>query len=150
MFRGHATVALDAKGRMAIPAKYRGLLQEQCAGRLIVTIDIQPCLMLYPYPAWQPVEKKLMALPSTDPNVRGLQRVLVGNAEECQLDAQGRILLPAGLRERKDLGNKVILVGQGHRFEIWNEAVWQDGMDEWMEKHFQHPDALAEKVNIAF
>lgn len=125
MFRGHSHLALDGKGRLAIPARYRELLQAQCAGRLVVTLDPSSCLLLYPFSEWEPIERRLNALPSFDPLSRQMQRILVGSASEVDLDGAGRILLPAPLREAAQLNKDVVLVGQGNKFEIWSQAAWQ-------------------------
>ncbi len=129
MFRGPAPLALDGKGRLAIPTKYRDMLNERCGGRLVVTLDPSGCLLLYPFPEWEPIEKKLNALPSFNPTSRMMQRILVGSATDLEMDSAGRILLPAMLRDRAKLERDVVLVGQGNKFEIWNAAEWQAQFD---------------------
>lgn len=124
MFRGHSHLVLDGKGRLAVPARYRERLQAQCAGRLIVTLDPSSCLLLYPFPEWEPIERKLNALPSFNPVSRQMQRVLVGSATDVDLDNAGRILLPSHLRERIGLDKEAVLVGQGNKFEIWSSEAW--------------------------
>jgi len=122
-------LALDGKGRLAIPTKYRDPLMARCAGRLIVTLDPTNCLLLYPFPDWAPIEAKLNALPSFNPVNRMMQRILVGSASDVEMDGAGRILLPALLRARARLDKDVVLVGQGNKFEIWNAADWQQQFD---------------------
>jgi len=122
-------LALDGKGRLAIPTKYRDLLNQRCGGRLVVTLDPSNCLLLYPFPDWEPIEKKLNALPSFNPVNRMMQRILVGSASDVEMDGAGRILLPALLRDRARLDKDVVLVGQGNKFEIWNAADWQTQFD---------------------
>jgi MraZ protein len=129
MFRGPTPIALDGKGRLAIPTKYRDLLMQRCGGRLILTLDPSSCLLLYPFPDWEPIEQRLNALPSFDPISRQMQRLLVGSATDLEMDGAGRILLPALLRERARLEKDVILLGQGNKFEIWNAAAWQAQCD---------------------
>lgn len=137
MFRGVATFNLDAKGRMAIPAKFRKHLDVCCEGRLVVTIDHSDhCLQLYPLPEWELVEQKLTALPSLNPQVRRLKRMLLGNASECEMDGNGRILLPAKLREFAGLDKSMVMSGQGNKFELWNEQTWNEHMDEYLEEKF--------------
>ncbi len=137
MFRGVATFNLDAKGRMAIPAKFRKHLDVCCEGRLVVTIDHSDhCLQLYPMPEWEQVEQKLIALPSLNPQVRRLKRMLLGNATECEMDGNGRILLPAKLREFAGLDKSMVMSGQGNKFELWNEQTWNEHMDEYLEEKF--------------
>jgi MraZ protein len=124
VFRGVSLLALDAKGRLAIPARHRDSLAAPSGGRLILTADPSRCLLLYPLAAFQPIEARLMALSSFDPRIRGLQRVVVGHADEVDLDAAGRILVPPALRRYASLDKQVVLVGQGHKFEVWDETQW--------------------------
>ena len=97
MFRGVSTLNLDSKGRLAVPSRHRDFLQSYCAGRLIVTADPSKCLLIYPLPDWEPIEKKLNSLSSFNPQTRSLQRLLVGNASDVELDSAGRILVPTSL-----------------------------------------------------
>jgi MraZ protein len=129
MFRGATPITLDGKGRLAIPTKYRDMLLERCGGRLVLTLDPSACLLLYPFPEWEPIEQKLNALPSFDPISRQMQRLLVGSASDLEMDSAGRILLPSLLRERARLDRETVLIGQGNKFEIWNAASWQAQCD---------------------
>lgn len=129
MFRGVATLSLDTKGRFAVPSKYRDVLLAQGDGRVVVTADPSKCLLLYPLLEWEPIEKKLNSLSGFNTQIRSLQRLLIGNAAELELDATGRILLPAMLREFAALEKNVVMVGQGAKFELWNESRWQEQMD---------------------
>lgn len=124
MFRGVTQLSLDAKGRLAIPVRYRNVLMSSCAGCLIVTVDPSKCLLIYPQPAWEPIEQKLNSLSSFDPKTRGLQRLLVGNASDVEMDAAGRILVSPPLRQFAGLSKEVVLVGQGAKFELWDEGQW--------------------------
>jgi len=132
MFRGVNALTLDSKGRLAVPSRYRDQLAEQCGGRLVVTVDPDHCLLLYPLPAWEEIERKLVKLPSFNAQARRLQRLLVGHATECELDAAGRILLPTLLREFAQMDKDVVLIGQGNKFEIWSAAAWDAGRSEWL------------------
>lgn len=134
VFRGINNLALDAKGRLAMPARYRERLLESCAGRLIVTVEFDPCLLVYPLPEWEKIEEKLAALPSMNKQARTLQRRMMGHATECEFDSQGRIRLPAMLQEQAGLDKKVVMIGQGKKFEIWDEAVWQDNQTAWLDE----------------
>jgi MraZ protein len=137
VFRGVATFNLDAKGRMAIPAKFRKHLDVCCEGRLVVTIDHSDhCLQIYPLPEWEEVEQKLSALPSLNPQVRKLKRMLLGYATECEMDSNGRILLPAKLREFANLHKSTVMIGQGNKFELWDEDTWNALMDECLDEDF--------------
>lgn len=124
MFRGVAQLNLDAKGRMAIPAKYRDELMSSCAGQLIVTADPSKCLLIYPLPAWEPIEQKFNSL-GFDERSRNLQRLLIGMASEVEMDNTGRILISAPLRQFAGLNKEVALVGQGAKFELWDDAQWK-------------------------
>lgn len=144
MFRGVTTLSLDTKGRLAVPSRYRDALSEQGGGRVVVTADPSKCLLLFPLLEWEPIEKKLNSLSSFNPQTRSLQRLLVGNAADLELDAAGRILLPAMLREFAALEKSVVLVGQGAKFELWNESRWQEQMDLALTfKDGDMPDELA-------
>ncbi len=132
MFRGVSTLNLDAKGRMAMPSKYRDRLQSLCEGQLVVTVDRDHCLLLYPLPEWEVLERKLVKLPSLNKQARRLQRLLIGHATEMELDGNGRILLPPPLREFAELDKRIVLIGQGNKFEIWNEAQWGERRDGWL------------------
>ena len=124
-FRGVAELVLDAKGRLAIPARHRDDLATSGNGRVIVTADNGGCLLIYPLAAWEPIEAQLMALSSFDERIRSLQRLLVGHADEVDVDAAGRILIPPALRRYAGLDRRVVLVGQGRKLELWDEARWQ-------------------------
>ncbi len=93
-------------------------------GQVVLTVDRDRCLLLYPLPVWEEIEHKLIQLSSTNKRTRALKRLLMGHAEECCLDANGRILLPMPLRAFATLEKQVVLVGQGNKLEIWNESAW--------------------------
>jgi transcriptional regulator MraZ len=132
LLRGVNPLSLDDKSRMVMPSKYRRRLDAQCNGQLIATIDRDdPCLLLYPLPEWEVIEQKLDSLPSFNKQVRRLQRLLIGHATECDMDGQGRILLPTPLREYAGINKRIVLVGQGKKFEIWDEPVWYARMSEY-------------------
>src|SRR6187551_1430124 len=98
MFRGAAKVTLDAKGRMVLPTRYREHALERSQGRLVVTVDRDQCLLLYPLPEWELIERKLMSLPSLHAQARKLQRLMVGHATDVELDGHGRVNVPPELR----------------------------------------------------
>lgn len=131
MFRGINKLNLDAKGRMAVPTRFRERLQSCCASQLVITADPQRCLLIYPFPDWQEVEHMLMKLPSFNKSARLLQRMMVGNATEVEMDAQGRVLVPPPLRDYAGLDRHVVLIGQGKKFELWDEAGWNDQIDDF-------------------
>jgi MraZ protein len=132
MFRGANKVTLDAKGRMVMPTRYRDRIHERSQGRLVVTVDRDQCLLLYPLPDWEEIERKLMRLPTLHAQARRLQRLMVGHATDLELDGHGRVLLPPKLREFAGLTRQGVLIGQGNRFELWDEARWNERRDEWL------------------
>ncbi len=108
-----------------MPSRYRDELVARCAGQLIVTIDaIDPCLCVYPLAEWELIEAKLRELPSLREESRRLQRLLIGNAVDLELDANGRFLVPPRLREYAKLDKQVMLVGQLNKFQLWDDAAW--------------------------
>lgn len=117
---------------MAIPTRYRERLQAMCEGQLVVTVDRDHCLLLYPLAEWEEIERKLVKLPSFNPQARRLQRLLVGHATELDMDSHGRVLLPQPLREFAGLEKAAVMIGQGNKFEIWDEESWASRRDEWL------------------
>lgn len=132
MFRGVTNLNLDAKGRMAVPARYRERLQAESEGRVVVTVDRDGCLLIYPMSEWEAIERELVKLPTLNKQARRLQRLLIGHATECEFDAQGRILVPGPLREFAGIDRRVVLIGQGNKFELWDEAIWNERRAVWM------------------
>ena len=132
VFRGATKVTLDAKGRMVMPTRYRDRIAERSQGRLVVTVDRDQCLLLYPLPDWDEIERKLMALPSLNERARELQRLMVGYATDVEIDRHGRLLLPPKLREFAGLTRDAVLIGQGIRFELWDEARWNERSEQWL------------------
>jgi MraZ protein len=128
VFRGVTQLALDAKGRFAIPGKHRAALTGSPDGAertLIVTADPSRCLLVYPRATWEPIQARLMSLSSFNEEIRGLQRLLVGHADEVDMDGAGRVLVPPALRQYAGLEHRIVLVGQGNKFELWDDAKWQ-------------------------
>lgn len=133
MFRGANQVTLDAKGRLAMPTRYRERLVERSNGRLVATVDRSDrCLLIYPLPEWEEIELKLRALPTLNPAARRLQRLMIGHAADLELDSSGRILIPTGLREYAGLQRDAMLVGQGNKFELWDEGSWNENREQWL------------------
>jgi MraZ protein len=124
-FRGVSELVLDAKGRLAIPSRHREALVVGSDGRVVVTADPGGCLLICPPTAWEPLQAQLMSLSSFDVTIRSLQRLIVGHADDVELDAAGRILVPPALRRYAALDKRVVLVGQGQKLELWDEAKWQ-------------------------
>jgi MraZ protein len=132
MFRGATLLNLDVKGRLAVPSKHRDALQAQCAGNLVLTAHPHGCLLLYPQPAWEPIQAKMMALSSFDKQSSALQRLLVGYAEDITLDSAGRLLVSPSLREFAGVEKQAMLVGQGSHFELWNMDAWRAQLERVM------------------
>ena len=125
-FRGINSINMDAKGRMAVPKRYRESIEEASDSQLVATIDLHsPCLLIYTMDEWEIIERKLMSLPNMDPQARVVQRLLLGHASEMEMDSQGRVLLPSMLREHAKLEKNIILLGQGNKFELWSQDAWE-------------------------
>ena len=150
MFRGSDPINMDAKGRMAIPTRYRALLAELCAGELVITIDMKStCLTLSPLPEWRRFEEKVSALPALDPLGEMLSRFVVGQAKDLQLDGNGRVLLPTELREYAQLEKKLVLVGRTQRLEIWSEENWNREREKSQQSYrdmLQEPGAVSDAL----
>lgn len=131
MFRGTSAITLDNKNRITVPTRYREELFADCQGKMVCTVDLQyPCLLLYPLPEWEEIELKLCELSSMNRAERLAQQKLLGNASDCELDSNGRLLINGPLRQHASLEKNIILVGQLRKFEIWSEAAWQAQMQQ--------------------
>jgi MraZ protein len=135
MFRGIQAVNLDAKGRFVLPSRYRERFLKEESTDVVITIDTEErCLLLYPVEQWSEIESKLADLPSFNAPARRIQRLLMGHATDLELDAQGRLLLTPPLRQYANLKKRMVLVGQGNKIELWDEAHWQVRRDSWLEE----------------
>ena len=132
VFRGATKVNLDAKGRMAIPTRYRERLTSRCGGEIVVTVDKDHCLLIYPMPDWEELERKLVRLPSMNKVARNIVRIMVGYATEVDMDNNGRILVSRELRDFAGLDKSAMLIGQGNKFELWDEDSWIEKRDAWL------------------
>lgn len=132
MFRGATKVTLDSKGRLAIPSRYRERIASRADNHLVATVDRDYCLLIYPLPEWEEIERKLVRLPALHKQARRLQRLMVGYATEIDMDSHGRILLSRELREFAGLERQAMLIGQGNKFELWNDERWNARRDEWL------------------
>lgn len=117
---------------MAVPTRYRERLSERSGGQLVITVDRDHCLLLYPLPDWEDIERKLVRLPSLNKQARRLQRLLIGHATDVEMDGHGRVLLPPPLREFASLNKHVVMIGQGNKFEVWDEQSWNERRDAWL------------------
>lgn len=135
MFRGINAVIIDTKGRVAVPTRHRDALMQLCTGHLILTIDTESsCLLVYPYPEWENIERKLQGLPTFNQAARRIQRLLIGHATDVEMDAQGRVLLPPPLREYASLDKRAVIVGQLNKLELWSDEQWNVSRQRWMEE----------------
>lgn len=135
VFRGLTEIQLDDKGRFAMPVRYREALQKKAEGLCVITIDTEfRCLLIYPYSDWVKIEEKIEALPTFNRASRRLQRLILGHATETELDSSGRLLLTQPLREYAGLKKEIVLLGQGKKFELWDESEWQNQRQVWLEQ----------------
>ncbi len=136
MFMGEYNHIIDAKGRLIIPARFRELLGEE----FILTKGLDGCLSIYPMDAWEAFETKLRALPLTNKNARTFTRFFVAGATNCELDRQGRVLVPQPLREFAGLEKEVVLTGNLNRIEIWSKEKWSENCN------YDDMDSIAESM----
>ncbi len=147
MFRGISNIAVDTKGRVAIPKNHREPLTKTTNGQLMLTVGPSSCVLVYPLHEWWPTEEKIMSLPNTNPLHRRMQLMYVGHATETEIDKNGRILLPAKLREFASIERKAVMVGQGRRLEIWEEERWLEESADWQDQLANvSPDELSEEA----
>jgi MraZ protein len=148
VFRGVQHINMDAKGRLAMPARQREPLLSASAGQVVITIDTQvACLVIYPLPEWERLEKDIQTLPTLNPTVKRFQRLILGYATDLELDSNGRLLLPQALRDHAKLDKRVVLVGQGNKMELWSEELWMAERDRALQG--SGPDAELPDVLMA-
>lgn len=130
-----------------MPTRYRERLRERSEGKLVMTIDTdERCLLIYPMPEWEDIERKLDALPSFNPQARRVQRLLMGHASDTDMDGNGRILVPPPLRQYAQLDKHVVLIGQGRKFELWDEELWNRRRDEWLNEETMGDESLPDEL----
>jgi MraZ protein len=118
---------------------------------MVLTVGLDKCLLLYPLPEFEEIERKLVKLPALNKHAKRLQRLLIGHAAECALDGQGRLLIPDPLRRFAALEKRVALAGQGNKFEIWDEDTWNRSRDEWIEaEQMEDEDLPPELGSLSF
>lgn len=133
MFRGIHSVNMDAKGRLAIPARFRESLLSASKGQIVLTIDPNaPNLALYSLDQWEGIQARIEALPSLNPQARRLKQLFIGYAFDLDLDSSGRVLVPPKLREYAQLEKSLVLLGQGQKIEIWSEGLWGQRFEEML------------------
>ncbi len=138
MFRGLSKLNINASGRIAIPTKFRDeIASDEYKGQMILTASHSSrCLVLYPMTKWLDTEQTILRLPNLSKTVQTMKRLVLGYATDAEMDGQGRIMIPAPLREHAGIDKKVAFVGQGEVFELWNENAWDvecaRGVDEML------------------
>jgi len=133
VFRGFSTLNLDAKGRLAIPSRYRERLAVQCESDMVLTLNpLDRCLWLYPLPEWELIETKLSALSDFDKQSRRAKQMMRGYASDCELDGHGRILVSQEHREYAGISKRCVILGQGNKFELWDQENWESQRDAWL------------------
>ena len=137
MFQGASALTLDGKGRVAVPARHRDVLQSTAAGQLTLTKHPQGCLMMFPRPAWEAFRDRVAALPMS---ATGWKRVFLGNAMDVEIDASSRVLVSPELRASAQLSRDVMLLGMGSHFELWDAETYAAHETEVMKSEM--PDAL--------
>ena len=150
VFRGLNKVTVDAKGRFAIPTRYRERIAQRCANQLVATIDRDHCLLIYPMTDWADIERKLDRLPTLDKRARALQRLMVGHASEMELDGHGRVLLKAELREFAGIEKHAMLVGTGRKFELWDDERFNEKREDWLAEDEDGLALPAELESLSF
>ena len=121
MFMGEYNHTIDAKGRLIVPSKFR----EQLGNEFVITKGLDECLFVYPMDQWEAFQEKLQALPLNQPSARAFVRFFFSGATEAELDKQGRVMLPANLREYGSLEKEIVITGAGNRLEIWDKEKWE-------------------------
>lgn len=133
MFRGFSTVSIDTKGRLAVPSRFRERLTSLAGGCLVQTLSpLDRTIWLYPVTEWELIENKLAVLSDFDKQSRRAKQMMRGYATDCQLDSQGRILLSQELREYAGINRQAVILGQGNKFEVWDQTSWEEQRDQWL------------------
>ena len=143
MFTGWSTHILDAKGRLAIPARFRDVLRGNRDEQLVITASDR-CLVAYPYEEWRGLADRVSRLSQFDRNVQAFRRYFISGAVECAPDKQGRILIPPALREHAALNGSVHLAGMQNNFEIWDKDRWVNEHQAIGERFAEVSEAMAE------
>ena len=125
MFRGSYEHTVDSKGRVSVPSKFRDIIGDRYQGNLVLAMDFDKCLTVYPLEEWEKLEEKIKSLPMMKQEVKDFMRFFFSSATECELDKQGRILIPPVHRERAGISKNVLLVGIMNKIEIWDATAWE-------------------------
>jgi len=138
MFIGEFQHSIDPKKRLAVPSKFRGELKRG----VVITRGMDKCLFLYPVKVWKNLAEKLGTLPMGEANTRSFVRIMLAGAVDCEIDKQGRILIPDYLKEYASLSKNVVIAGLYNRLEIWDENKWE----EYKKKAEKNTDEIAEQL----
>ncbi|HEY6011165.1 MAG TPA: division/cell wall cluster transcriptional repressor MraZ [Nitrospirota bacterium] len=125
VFRGSFEHTVDSKGRVSVPSKFRDIIADRYDGRLVLAMDYDKCLTVYPLEEWEKLEEKIKTLSLVKQEVKDFRRFLLSSATECELDKQGRILLPSSHREHAGIGKNVMLIGIIDKIEVWDVKTWE-------------------------
>jgi MraZ protein len=125
MFRGSYEHTVDSKGRVSVPSKFRDIIADRYDGRLVLSMDYDRCLTVYPLEEWERLEEKIKSLSLIKQEVKDFRRFLLSSATECELDKQGRILIPTSHRQHAGITKSVTLVGIIDKIEIWDAKAWE-------------------------
>ena len=150
MFSGNFHHVVDAKGRVSVPSSFRDLVQVGGDASVFITrhpLSTPRCLEAYPPTAWNEIIQKLRNLNRFDQNVMKLEHLFVGSAHRCDIDSQGRILIPATLRESAALGKEVVFVGASDRFRIFDRGAWEEALEDAAATFKANPELLA-RMNL--
>lgn len=143
MFRGRFEIAIDGKGRINIPSRFRDVLGERNDERLIIT-NFDNCLVAYPFNEWFELEKKASRLSMMRREVKAFLRFFVSGATECSLDKQGRVLIPPVLREYAGLEKELVIIGQLNKIEIWSKERWDEELSISKDIFEENNEALSD------
>ena len=144
MFLGRYHHTIDTKGRLSIPGKYRDVLAKKYDDVLVVAKDPERCLAIHPMEEWKRLAEKIQAIPRTRQSVKDYKRFVHGEAVDCVLDKQGRILIPPELRDFAGLDREAMLVGVDDHIEVWSVERWRLKSDQMTQNMDHIVDAIAE------
>ena len=151
MFLGTTTLTLDAKGRIAIPARFRARLNEMCGGKLVISYNtMDKCLPIYPYDEWLDCMAKMDAVQDQSDEFRELQRMLYSYTTEVDMDGSGRVLVPQSSRDEVGLTKEAVLIGHGKKFELWSEESWLRTREEGDKKLVESLKSRTERIDMGF
>ena len=142
MFRGRYEHAIDSKGRISIPSKFREILNKKYDDRLVIT-NFDHCLVAFPFEEWSVLEEKVKSLPLLKKEARTFLRFFYSSGIDCMIDKQGRLLIPQALRDYANLQKNIVLVGEGKKIEIWSKELWEVEFRKSQEGFEQISDTLA-------